>query len=313
MGIIESCESPWSSPVLIVPKKNPGEWRFAIDYRAVNKLTKPSAYSLPRIDDALASMHGAKSFTSLDSASAFWTIELTERAKDITAFASSSGLGQFRFTRMPFGLSNAPASWQRLMDLVFQGLHWKSVLTFLDDVCIFSATYEDHLRDVTEVLERVKKYGIRLHPDKCSFFKKELHYLGHIVSAQGVSLDPAKTAPLDEMLLTQPGSVKQIRTFLGLASYFRAYVKGYATLVELLTRMTKKGTSLNCWGTDQFEAVSSIKRILSSPPILAFPDFDQPFHLATDASDVGIGAILRQARASDLLCVTSSDGTRKEV
>jgi hypothetical protein len=145
LGVIEPCESPWSSPVLIIPKKNPGEWRFAIDYRAVNKLTKPSAYCLPRLDDALASMHGAKFFSSLDSASAFWTIELTERAKDITAFVSSSGGGQFRFRRMPFGLANAPASWQRLMDLAFQGLHWRSVLTFLDDVCIFSATYEDRL------------------------------------------------------------------------------------------------------------------------------------------------------------------------
>ena len=292
--VIEPCESPWSSPGMIVPKKAPGEWRFAIDYRAVNRLTKPSAYCLPRLDDSLASMHGAKFFTSLDSASAFWTIELTERAKDITAFVSSSGDGQFRFTRMPFGLSNAPASWQRLMDMVFQGMHWKSVLTFIDDICVFSATYEDHVRDVREVLDRVKKFGLRLQPGKCSFFKKELHYLGHIVSDQGVALDPAKTEALKPMLEDPPTSVKQIRTFLGLTSYFRNYVKNYASLVAPLTRLTKKGASLQEWGWKQKEAVDTVKQILSSPPILAYPDFTQQFHVATDASDIGIGAVLSQ-------------------
>jgi transposase InsO family protein len=314
LGVIEPCESPWSSPVLIIPKKNPGEWRFAIDYRAVNKLTKPSAYCLPRLDDALASMHGAKFFSSLDSASAFWTIELTERAKDITAFVSSSGGGQFRFRRMPFGLANAPASWQRLMDLAFQGLHWKSVLTFLDDVCVFSATYEDHLRDVQEVLDRVQKFGIRLNPSKCSFFKKELHYLGHIVSDHGVALDPAKTEALKPMLVEPPTSVKQIRTFLGLTSYFRNYVKNYSSIVEPLTQLTKKGHSLRGWGQKQIEAVKAIKQILSSPPILAFPDFNSQFHVATDASDVGIGAVLSQfvGKLERVICYASRALTDRE-
>jgi transposase InsO family protein len=314
IGVIEQCESAWSSPVMIVPKKNPGEWRFAIDYRLVNKLTKPSAYSLPRLDDALSSMHGATFFTSLDSASAFWTIELSERAKDITAFSSSCGLGQFRFTRMPFGLSNAPASWQRLMDLVFQGLHWKSVLTFLDDVCIFSATFEDHVRDVAEVLSRIQAHGIRLRADKCSFFKRELHYLGHVVSARGVALDHVKTQPLEPMLREPPSSVKQIRTFLGLASYFRSYIKGYATLVEPLTRLTKKDADIRSWGQSQVLAVEQVKTILSSAPILAFPDFTRPFHVCTDASNVGIGAVLSQfdGKLERVICYASRALTERE-
>jgi transposase InsO family protein len=293
LGVIEKCESPWSSPILIVPKKNPGEWRFAIDYRQINKLTVPSAYALPRLDDALSAMHGAKMFTSLDCASAFWSVELTERTKNLSAF-NTHGMGQMRFTRMPYGLSNSPATFQRLMDLACSGLHWKSVLTYLDDILIFSPDFGTHLTDVREVLERVKRYNLHLRPDKCRFFKSEVPYLGHVITGHGVKLDEKKVEALEPLLNAPPTAVKEIRTFLGMTSYFRNYIPRYATIAEPLIRLTKQSGTLQDWGEPQIQAVAKLKQLLSSAPVLAFPDFDTEFQVATDASDFGIGAVISQ-------------------
>ena len=232
-GLIEPRESPWSSPTLLVPKPN-GQLRVALDYRQVNKLTVRSAYCLPRIDEILATMGGAQYYSSLDGKSAFHTLELDQESQDVTSFCTH-GMGQFVFTRMPMGLASAASGWQKVVDHVCSDLLWVSVLAYLDDFVIYSADFESHLRDLEVFLARMKQHNITLSLKKTRLAAESLPFLGHIVGRSGISADPAKVAALGPLLDTAPTSVHQVRTFLGCASYFRAFIPHYATIVEPLT------------------------------------------------------------------------------
>ena len=287
-GVIEPSCSPWASPVVLVRKKD-GTLRYCIDYRKLNAVTQKDSYPLPRIDESLDALGRAQYFSTLDLASGYWQIGLSEDAKQKSAFCTASGL--FQFNVMPFGLTNAPATFQRLMERVLAGLHWSIALVYIDDIIIFSQTFEDHLKDLEEVLYRLKTAGLKLKPKKCCLFRKQVQYLGHIVSSQGVATDESKISAVRDW--ATPTNVSELRSFLGICSYYRKFVPDFATVSKPLTKLTEKGVLFN-FDKDAEQAFRELKRRLITAPILAFPERDATFILDTDASDVGLGAVLSQ-------------------
>ena len=229
-GVIRDSKSPWSSPVVLVTKKD-GEVRFCIDYRRLNSLTVKDSYPLPIIQDTLGALGGCKYFCTMDLASGFWQIPVAERDKCKTAFATRDGL--YEFNTMPFGLCNAPATFERLMEKVLVGLNWTICLVYIDDIVVAGPTIEETVRRLGLVWERLRAAGLKLKPSKCTLFRPEVAFLGHTVDKNGVDTDPSKIAALTER--RRPGCVEDIRSFLGLAGYYRDHVGGYAELVAPLT------------------------------------------------------------------------------
>ena len=187
--VVQPSNSPWASPIVLVQKKD-GSTRFCIDYRKLNNITRKDAYPLPRIDDTLSTLAGSECFTTLDLVSGFWQVEVAEKDRAKTAFCMTEGL--FEFKVMPFGLCNAPATFQRLMDLVLAGLQWEHCLVYLDDVIVFGRNFPEHLKNLQMVFERLRQAGLKLKPSKCAFFQREVRYLGHVVSKEGIATDPTE-------------------------------------------------------------------------------------------------------------------------
>lgn len=287
-NIIRPSASPWSSPVVLVQKKD-GSVRFCIDYRALNKITRKDVYPMPRIDDALDSLQGAEYFSSLDLRSGYWQIPMHESDKEKTAFATPDGL--YEFNVMPFGLCNAPATFERMMDTVLRGLKWKTCLCYLDDIVIFSSTFSQHLQRLDEVLTCLARAGLQLNTKKCRFASKTIKVLGHIVSKDGIRPDPDKLTAV--MNFPRPLHQKDLRSFLGLASYFRRFVLNFATLASPLHALLHSGTPF-CWSADCEKAFQNLKEALTSGPVLCHFDEHRPTILHTDASGHGIGAVLLQ-------------------
>ncbi|KRY06856.1 Transposon Tf2-6 polyprotein, partial [Trichinella patagoniensis] len=236
--------------------------------------------------DALA---GAKWFTTLDLASGYWQVEVDERDREKTAFATPLGLYQFKV--MPFGLCNAPGTFQRLMERTLSGLVSKSCLVYLDDIIVFSATEEEHLTRLEEVFQRLKGEGLKIKPEKCQLMKKQVVYLGHVITPEGIGTDSQKTAAVRQW--RTPRCVREVRQFLGLASYYRRFIKDFARVAGPLHELTRKGEKWQ-WGPRQEGAFTTLKNLLVSTPILGHPDFSIPFVLDVDASDTAIGAVLSQ-------------------
>ena len=287
-GIIKESRSPWSSRIVLIRKKD-GKLNFCIDYRRFNQLTKMDTYPLPRIDDSLASLQNGKFFTTLDMFAGYWQIPMDERSKELTAFISEAGL--FQFEVMPFGLSTAGATFQRFMDAVLAGLKWKSLLVYLDDVIIFSNSFEQHLKDLSEVFARLKTANLTLNRRKCHFFTEEFLYLGHVVSEEGIKPDPKKMEAIVKM--RAPVNVKELRSILGSCSFFRKFIKHYASISAPLYKLIHHDQPF-CWTKVENDALEKIKSFLVSDPILKHPNFDYPFTVQTDASDLGLGATLVQ-------------------
>ena len=292
-GIIKESTSPWSFPVCMVPKAgSPGSYRFAINFKKLNDICPRDNFPLPNISDALDSLGAAKPkyFSTLDLASGYWQIGLEESSKPLTAFVTQDGL--FEFQRMPFGLHNAPATFQRAMQEILRGLNWKFVLCYLDDVIIFSSTFSEHLSHLKQVFDRFRQAGLKLQPKKCSFGQKEVKYLGHIVSEEGIATDPDKVKIVKEY--PPPTKVSEVRSFLGFVGYYRKYIKDFCKIAEPLTNLTRKDVHF-VWDEKCKTAFETLKQKLQEPPILAYPRFDgTEFILQTDASGVGLGFILAQ-------------------
>ena len=291
-GIIEHSTSPWAAAVVLVPKKN-NELRICLDYRLLNKVTKPNAYGLPRIGDALASLSGNNFFTALDCCAGYWQIPLrTEEDRQKAAFRTFCG--HYQPTRLPFGLVNGPAHFQSFMDLALAGLNYKCTLAYVDDVLIFSPTYEQHLVDLDSVFDALRKVNIHLKASKCTMASPEVTYLGHIVGSHGVKPCPNKIAAVKDFA---PTTKKELHSFIGLAGYYRKFIPQFAKISRPITRLIAEKAPLKELPDDVLRAVSTLKEKLCSSPVLAHPDFTKPFEIHTDASPFAIGAVLSQRHA----------------
>ena len=287
-GVIRPSQSPWSSPVLLAKKKS-GDWRFCIDFRKINAVTKRDVYPLPRIDDLLDMIKGSTYFSSIDLASGYWQVPMKEESKEITAFRTPHGL--YEFNVLPFGLSNAPATFQRMMDKVLQEKIGKGVLVYLDDVLVFGRTFEKHLNNLNDVLSLLEQNQLYCKPEKCHFGFKSIRFLGHVVDSTGISPDPNKIASIRNT--EPPENLKQLRSFLGLCSYYRRFIKNFSKIAEPLNNLMKKDVEFD-WRWEQRSAFNELKQRLCSAPILGHFDENLPIVLSTDACDAGIGGVLGQ-------------------
>ena len=234
-NIIRESSSPYAAPVVMVPKKG-GEMRFCIDYRQLNKATIKDRYPLPRIDDTIDALHGAPFFSTLDLFSGYWQIEIDETDKHKTAFICE--FGQYEFNRMPFGLTNAPATFQRLMNKILKPVLYQSTLVYLDDIIVFSKTLDDHIKHLATVFKLLAENGLKLKLKKCEFFKDKIDYLGHIVSRDGVAPNHKKIQAILDY--PEPINAKELSSFLGLASYYRKFIRAFAEKAHPLTMLTRK-------------------------------------------------------------------------
>ena len=287
-GQISPSMSPWASAVVLIMKKD-GSVRFCVDYRQLNKVTVRDVYPLPRIDDSLARLGTGKIFSSFDLCAGYWQIPMAPGDKQKTAFITNSGL--FEFNVMPFGLTNAGATFQRFMDAVLAGLKWNILLVYIDDIIVFSPTFEQHLIDLRLMFDRIRAAVLKFKAKKCHLFQEELVCLGHVVSADGLRPDPEKTRAIRE--LRPPRDKNELHSIIGLLGYYRSFVPNFATVAAPLFKLLHLDTEF-VWGTPEIKAFDTLKGTLGSDPILSHPNFDRPFVVQTDASDLGLGAVLCQ-------------------
>jgi exodeoxyribonuclease III len=288
-GIIRHSESPWGAAVLLVPKKT-GETRIAIDLRLVNDCTEKFAWPMPRVDDALASLGGNSYFSALDMASGYWQVPIAEEDKHKTAFRCH--MGQFEFNVMPFGVANGGAFFQRLMDTALGNLKFQCALCYIDDVLCYSPSFEQHVNiDLPRIMNNFREAGFHFKASKCSFAKPSVAYLGHVVSGAGVAPDPAKCASIK---LAAPTTRAELRSFVGLCSYYRKFVKGFAKIVRPITSFLNTKIKLTSMPDDIIAAIDTLKSVLTSEPIICHPDFTKSFEIHCDAGPNGLGATLCQ-------------------
>ena len=305
LGAIRESSSPFSSNIVVVRKKD-GSLRLCIDYRNLNQRTIKDAYAIPRIDDTLHLLAGAKYFSKLDLKCGYWQVELKEEDKAKTAFQAGP-LGFFECNRMPFGLCNVPATFQRLMERCMGDLNLQDCLIYLDDIIIISKTFEEHIEKLEAVVfRRLQDHGLKLKPSKCELFRNQVVYLGHVVSSEGIHTDPSKIEAVKSWPV--PQCTKDVRKFLGFTGYYRRFIKGYASIARPLNDLlighptgskakkkqkTKSGTPFR-WDEEQQQSFDTIISSLIEPPVLAYADYSRPFELHTDASSNGLGAVLYQ-------------------
>ena len=289
-GQIEPSDSPWSSPVVLVTKKDGGT-RFCVDYRQLNDATTKDDYPLPRIDDTLDMLAGKQWFSTLDLASGYWQVSLSHEARVKTAFATHSGLFQFRV--MPFGLCNAPATFERLMDRVLQGLRWSRCLVYLDDIISFGSTFDGALTNLTLIFERLRSYGLQLKSTKCHLFRSSAPFLGHIVGRHGVECDPARIEDVKSWPV--PDCLKSVRQFLGFVGYYRWFIPNFADVATPLVTLTGKDVPF-VWDLSCLTAFAALRAALMDDPILDFHTETSLFVLDTDASNFGLGGVLSQVQ-----------------
>lgn len=291
LDIIEPCESPSAAAYVIVKKT--GDLRFCIDFRKLNEVTVKSSYPLPNIEECL------EPFSQLDLASGFWQLPISEQARDLTSFRVEDG--QYRSKRMPFGLCNAPASFQRLMNALFAALKGIHLQVFIDDLCLATTSWGDHLILLEKVFEILINAKLKLKANKCMFGCEEVKFLGHVLEKNGIRADPDKVRAITK--LPTPKDTDEVRRVHGLLNYYRKLIPNFAMFTEPLTRLFKKGKAFE-WGPEQANAFANIKKALTSDPVLAPFNQKDPLCLKTDASLVGVAGILLQRQGDDWRIIT---------
>lgn len=286
-GILVPYNGPWGSPMFLVPKSN-GEWRGVIDYRPLNEDTEDDRHPLPLIDEILAQFNGTKYYTIFDGVEGYHQFRLDPDS--IGKSAITTPFGNFAPTVVTFGLKNAPSFFQRQMATILKG-HEAYCMVYLDDIIIFSATFEEHLIHIKQVLAALRKVNFKIKRSKCRWAQSEVHFLGHKVTRDGLAPNPETVKRIVESGV--PKNLKQLRGFLGLSGYYRKFIKGYSDIARPLHDLTKNDVKFE-FGAKQVEAFEKLKAAIVSPPVLAYPNLEKPFILETDASGIGIGAVLSQ-------------------
>jgi hypothetical protein len=325
---IQKSESPYSSPMVIVRKPN-GEMRLCCDFRELNNKTIPDRYPLPRIQSILDNLGGNKYYSILDQRKAYHQAFMDPSCRHLTAFVTPWGL--YEWVRIPFGLMNAPATFQRAMERMLHGYSDKFVTPFLDDILIYSETFEEHLEHTRKVLRRLIEHGGKLKADKCFLFQAELTFLGRVISEEGYQMDTKNLDAITKFKTKPPATVGELRRLLGMLGHFRRFIKDYSRIARPLfnllendevkkemvdeenehERTDKKiGVKQSAgqlpsskpitFGEEQEQAVNQLIDLISSVPILAFPEYSEPFIVHTDASKNGLGAVLYQQRDKEL-------------
>ncbi|KAJ3641419.1 hypothetical protein Zmor_027927 [Zophobas morio] len=291
--VIEECESPYAAPVVMVPKRD-GTHRVCVDYRKLNHVTVPDRYPLPRIDDVVYAAKRNFYMSTIDLKSGFWQVPVRIEDREKTAFITPFGL--YRFIRMPFGLRNSPATFQRLMDRFKTGVPGVCLLVCMDDLIILSETFEEHLSDLEKVFERLRQFRLSANRKKSVFARAAVKFLGHVISTGGISADPDKVSAI--VYMQPPSNIKQLVSFLQTCSWFRRFIPEFSNVARPLTTLTKKKAQWT-WGAAQEEAFDKLKRLLAMAPILRQADPTMPYILKTDASSFALGACLLQGEGAD--------------
>jgi len=288
--VIEPCNGPWASNLVVVKKKD-GSLRYCVDYRQLNLVTRRDAYPLPRIDACLDALAGSKYFSAFNLQSGYHQVPMAIEDADKTSFVVRSGT--YRFRRVPFGLCNAGSTFQRVMDLALKGLNFDMCLVYLDDIIVFSSDADEHLVRLERLFQRLRTANLKLKPSKCLMLRRSVAFLGHVVSEKGIGTDPDKIDAVRDW--PQPTNLHEVRSFLGLAGYYRRFVPAYAEHAAPLHRLSQKGIRFS-WTEDCQKAFVKLKEALTISPILAMPTDGEGFVVDTDASNDSIGAVLSQVQ-----------------
>ena len=287
-GIIEKSSSPWSSPIILIPKKDSGV-RIVVDYRKLNEVTKKDSYPLPRIDDIHETMGGHNWFSSVDFLSGYYQIPVANKDKEKTAFITHEGLYQFKV--LPFGLCSAPATFQRTIDALLSNIKWEFCIPYIDDIFIFSKTFEDHLKHLDLFFQTIRESGLKLKPEKCKFGFNQIKALGHIINKDGISPDEEKVEAIAQM--PHPRNVKECQAFLGAVGYYRKFIPSVTELEEPIRNLTREGIRYE-FNDECVRSFNKLKEALAKAPVLVHFNPSKHLFVKTDASNVGVGIVLSQ-------------------
>lgn len=312
LGVVERSCSPCASPIVMVKKPKSDSWRFCVDFRKLNGVTVHDSYRFPIVADVFDKLRDARYLSTLDIKSAYWQVPLENKSRHYTAFIVPNR-GLFQFTRMPFGLHNAPATWQLLIDRVLGDLE-PYVFVYLDDVVICTKTFQKHLEVLDEVLRRLREAHLTISVEKCYFCKAQMRYLVYVVDSlidRGLHVDPGKVKAMLE--IPPPAAVKEVRHVIGTVSWYRRFVPEFSSIVASITALVRKSSRFS-WTPECDAAFHRIKELLIQAHVLSCPDYSLSFIIQTDASGYGIGGVLVQSHpdGDKVVCFLSRSLTKQE-